>query len=329
MGDPKIATATTIFAGQFYMSDKVLSKLNSLGGCAWIDAKDAQDLANKIGGFPSVKIVVSEYVPVNDAVLDNAPSLKGVIAYGAGYNHIDLEAMKQKGVLVCNCKGQNAQAVAEMVFGLLLCLMRKIHKTDPWVRRGEWAKADRCLPEWITGRELWKKSMGIIGLGQIGTRVAKIAKAFDMTLLGYSPSVDNEVYRKLGVKAVSVAELMSQSDVVTLHVPLTSDTKKMINADALSNVKPGMIFVNTSRGEIVDEQALVDALQAGQIGGAALDVFAAEPLPLNHLFTRMDNVLLSPHIGALSHEAGARLSETVLTQTCAILEGNLPENLIT
>lgn len=328
MADSKITTATTILSGRFYMSEKALAELNTLGGYAWIDAKDAQDLANKIGGSTSVKVIVSEYVPVNDVVLDHAPALKGVIAYGAGYDHIDVKAMNQKGVLVCNCQGKNAQAVAELVFGLVLCLLRKIHKADFWVRDGAWVKAGRDLPDWITGEELSKKTLGIVGLGQIGARVAKIAKGFDMNLLGYNPSVDIEVYNQLGVEAVSLSELLSRSDVATLHVPLTPYTENMFDSDILTKVKPGMILVNTSRGEIINEQALINALHTGRIGGAALDVFAAEPLPPDHILTKMENVLLSPHIGALSREAGDRLSGSVIRQARAILKGKLPENLI-
>lgn len=328
MNDLKITNATTIFAGRFYMSEKALTELRSLGNYAWIDAKGAQDLAEKLGGSSSVNIIVSEYVPVNNVVLEQAPGLKGVIAYGAGYNHLDIEAMKQKGVLVCNCQGQNAQAVAELVFGLLLCLLRNIHTADPWLRRGDWLKAGRDLPEWIVGRELWGKTLGIVGLGQIGARVANIARGFEMTLLGYDPVVESDVYQQFEMEAVTVSELLSRSDVVTFHVPLTRNTEKMIDAAVLANVKPGMILVNTSRGEIIDEQALIDALQTGVIRGAALDVFATEPLPPQHCFTKMENVLLTPHIGALSHEAGKRLSESVVRQTRDILAGRFPENLL-
>jgi len=326
MSDQRILNVPVVFADRFYMSQKALNEIADLGG--YIVAADCGDLAEKIGDAPSVKVIVSEYVPLNDAVLKRAPALKGVIAYGAGYDHIDVEAMKRKGVMVCNCRGQNSQAVAELTFGLLLCLLRKIHQTDPWVRAGEWAKAGRALPEWTSGRELWRKTLGVIGLGQIGARVVKIAKGFDMRVIGYDPFMNPDHYGRLGVEPVALAELISLSDVVTSHLPLTPDTERLIDSRMLASAKPGMILVNTSRGGVVDEEALINALQTGRIGGAALDVFAVEPLPSGHPLTAMDNVVLTPHAGAMTQEAGDRLSDAVARQAKDILEGRLPESLI-
>ena len=160
-----------VLADRFYLSDRSLEEIASLGGYEMAGAADAADLAGKIGGSPAVKVIVSEYIRVNDLVLDRAPGLKGVIAYGAGYDHIDVEAMKRRKVQVCNCRGENAQAVAELTFGLLLGLMRSVHQADRGVREGEWTKAGRALPEWASGLELWRKTMGIVGLGQIGSVV--------------------------------------------------------------------------------------------------------------------------------------------------------------
>ena len=327
MSDQRILNVPVVFADRFYMSQKALNEIAPLGGYTVAGAVDSGDLAEKIGSS-AVKVIVSEYVPLNDAVLKQAPALKGVIAYGAGYDHIDVEAMKRKGVMVCNCRGQNSQAVAELTFGLLLCLLRKIHQTDPWVREGKWAKAGRALPEWTSGRELWRKTLGVIGLGQIGARVAGIAKGFDMRVIGYDPFMNPDHYGRLGVEPVALAELISRSDVVTSHLPLTPDTERLIDSRMLASAKPGMILVNTSRGKVVDEEALINALQAGRIGGAALDVFAVEPLPSGHPLTAMDNVVLSPHMGAMTQEAGDRLSDAVARQARDILEGRLPEYLI-
>jgi len=328
MSHQKILAVPVVFADRFHMSQKALNEIAHLGGYTMAGAIDSRDLAEKIGGSSAVRVIVSEYVPVNDEVLKRAPALKGVIAYGAGYDHIDAEAMKRKGVMVCNCRGQNAQAVAELTFGLLLCLMRRIHRTDPWVRAGEWTKAGRALPEWTSGRELWRKTLGVIGLGQIGTRVVRIAKGFDMQVIGYDPFMDPNHYGRLGVESVALAELISLSDVVTLHLPLTPDTERMIDSRMLAGAKPGMILVNTSRGKVVDEEALIDVLQTGRIGGAVLDVFSAEPLPSGNPLAAMDNVVLSPHMGAMTREAGDRLSDAVARQARDILEGRLPEYLI-
>jgi len=322
-------SAPVVLADRFYMSEKALAGISSLGGYAWAGAKDGLDLAEKIGGSSAVKVIVSEYVPVNLQVLGRAPGLKGVIAYGAGYDHIDASALSQRGIKVCNCRGENAQAVAELAFGLLLSLLRRIHKADPWVRQGDWVKAGRALPEWTSGQELWRKTLGVIGLGQIGARVIKIAKGFDMKIIGYDPLINPELYGRLGVEPAPLAELLSRADVITLHTPLTSATEKLLDRRAFAAAKPGMVLVNTSRGKVIEERALIEALQTGRIKGAALDVFATEPLPPGHPLTKLENVVLSPHMGALSQEAGDRLSDSVARQVRDILEGRPPECLIT
>jgi phosphoglycerate dehydrogenase-like enzyme len=321
-------TAPVVLADRFYMSERALAEISSLGGYAWAEAKDGVDLADKIGGSSAVKVIVSEYIPVNLQVLGRAPGLKGVIAYGAGYDHIDASALSQRGIKVCNCRGENAQAVAELAFGLLLSLLRRVHRADPWVRSGEWVKAGRALPEWISGQELWRKTLGVIGLGQIGARVIKIAKGFDMKIIGYDPFINPALYKQMGVEPAPLAELLSRADVVTLHIPLTSATEKLLDSRAFAAVKPGMVLVNTSRGKVIEERALIEALQTGRIQGAALDVFATEPLPPGHPLTKLENVVLSPHMGALSQEAGDRLSDSVARQARDILEGRPPECLI-
>jgi len=321
-------SAPVVLADRFYMSEKALAEISSLGGYAWAEAKDGVDLADKIGGSSAVKVIVSEYVPVNLQVLGRAPGLKGVIAYGAGYDHIDATALSQSGIKVCNCRGENAQAVAELAFGLLLSLLRRIHRADPWVRTGEWVKAGRALPEWTSGQELWRKTLGVIGLGQIGARMIKIAKGFDMKIIGYDPFINPSLYNQMGVEPTPLAELLSRADVITLHIPHTSATEKLLDSRAFAAVKPGMVLVNTSRGKVIEERALIEALQTGRIKGAALDVFATEPLPFGHPLTKLENVVLSPHMGALSQEAGDRLSDSVARQVRDILEGRPPECLI-
>jgi D-3-phosphoglycerate dehydrogenase len=317
-----------VLADHFYMSGKALNALSSLGGYAWAEAQDESDLAEKIGGSSLVKVIVSEYVPVNLRVLSRAPGLMGVIAYGAGYDHIDANALSGRGIKVCNCRGENAQAVAELAFGLLLSLLRQIHRADPWVRAGEWVKAGRAFPEWASGQELWRKTLGIIGLGQIGLRVARIAKGFEMKIVAYDPFIDPKLYVQMGVEFVSLTELLSRADAVTLHVPLTSATEKILDSRAFAGAKRGMVLVNTCRGKVIEEGALIEALRTGRVKGAALDVFAEEPLPSGHPLTQLENVILSPHMGALSQEAGDRLSDAVARQARDILEGRPPECLI-
>ena len=329
MADPKGFSVPVVFADRFYMSEKSLEKISSLGGYRMVEAVDARDLAEKMGGTPAVKVLISEYIPVNDLVLDRAPGLKGVISYGAGYDHIDVLAMGRRGVQVCNCRGENAQAVAELAFGLLLSLMRRINRADSWVRAGEWVKVGRALPEWVSGMELWGKTLGIIGLGQIGSRVIKIASGFGMKIICYDPFINSSLYAKWSVDPATFDEVLSRADVLTLHLPLNPKTENLIDARAFAAMKPKMILVNTARGRVIEERALLDALKTGRVKAAALDVFSIEPLPAGHPLTRMENVILSPHMGAMTVEAGERLSDSVARQVRDILEGRPPECLIT
>jgi D-3-phosphoglycerate dehydrogenase len=324
MADRACLSVPVVFADRFFMSESSLAEISSLGGYVRVEAKDHLDLAAKIGGSPSVRVIVSEYVPVKANVLEQAPGLKGVIAYGAGYDHIDVGTLRRHGVQVCNCRGENAQAVAELTFGLLLCLIRKIHQSDRWIRQGEWKKAGRVLPEWISGQELRGKTLGIIGMGEIGSRVSDLARGFGMKIMGYDPFVKPQFHGN----SFPLEEILARADILTLHVPLTPVTEKMVDNPFLTAMKPGTFLVNTSRGGVIDEQALLEALKDGRIKGAALDVFAAEPISGEHPFARLENVLLSPHSGAMTEEAGERLSDSVARQVRDILGGRTPECLI-
>jgi phosphoglycerate dehydrogenase-like enzyme len=319
----KLSTAV-VFADGFFMSEDSLAEISSLGGYAWAGAKDHRDLAQKIGGSGAVRFIVSEYIWLNEEVFVQAPGLKGVIAYGAGYDHIDLQKAAERGIVVCNCRGENAQAVAELAFGLLMSLMRKVRRADTYVRQGKWRRAESAsLPGWATGGELWQKTLGIIGLGQIGRRMARMARGFDMKILAHDPFAGGEEYSWVEMTPLDV--LLAKSDVVTLHIPLTPATEKLINAQTLSKMKPTALLVNTSRGRVIDEPALLKALRDRRIAGAALDVFSAEPLPTGHPLAKMENVVLSPHMGAMTHEAGERLSAVVTRQVRDILSGRKPE----
>jgi D-3-phosphoglycerate dehydrogenase len=186
----------------------------------------------------------------------------------------------------------------------------------------------RILPQWTIGEELQGKTLGIIGLGQIGSRVARIAKGFDMKIMAYDPFAQplKDIFYK--IETPPLEELLSSADIITLHVPLTSATKRMINARALAMMKPRALIINTSRGWVIDEPILVEALKQNRIAGAALDVCSEEPLSGDHPLCMLENVVLSPHMGALTQEAGERLSAAVARQVRDILEGRKPECLI-
>ena len=240
--------------------------------------------------------VVRSATKVTRRLLEAAPRLKWVGRAGAGLDTIDVAAAKERGVDVMNVPGANSIAVAELVFGLLLSLFRKLPEADASLRRGEWLKSK------LMGRELRGKTLGIVGMGKIGREVARRALAFEMRCIGYDPLVAADAVRAAGAEPVTLEALLAQSDVVTLHLPVTPETKKMFDAARIASMKKGSVLVNAARGDLVDEAALVSALQSGQLAGAALDVFAAEPpgaIPL----LALPNVVASPHIGASTREA--------------------------
>lgn len=229
--------------------------------------------------------VIPEHVLVDDAFLAQAPRLR-FVQVGAGYDNVDLAACSRRGVQVCNAAGFNADAVAEHVMALLLCHYKNICPLNQFMHTGGSAP----LLDYHGG-ELSERTLGLVGLGHIGRAVAARAQAFGLRLLGWS-------YRPIqvpGVTPVSLPQLFAESDIVSLHVPLTDDTRHLIDAAALAQMKPTSLLINTARGGLVEEQALVHALQHGTLGGACLDVFADEPLPAESPLRALDNVILTPH----------------------------------
>lgn len=229
--------------------------------------------------------VIPEHVLVDDAFLAQAPRLR-FVQVGAGYDNVDLAACSRRGVQVCNAAGLNADAVAEHVMALLLCHYKNICSLNQFMHTG----CSAPLPDYHGG-ELSGRTLGLVGLGHIGRAVAVRAQAFGLRVLGWS-------YRPIqvpGVTPVSLPQLFAESDIVSLHVPLTDDTRQLIDAAALAQMKPTSLLINTARGGLVEEQALVHALQHGTLGGACLDVFADEPLPAESPLRALDNVILTPH----------------------------------
>lgn len=232
----------------------------------------------------AAEVVIPEHIPVDDAFLAQAPRLR-LVQTGAGYDNVDLEACTRRGVQVCNAAGVNAGAVAEHVLAFLLAYYKDLCLLNAAMHAGE-----TVVPPY-TGGELAGRTIGLIGLGRIGREVAARCQAFGMRVIAWS-------YRPIevpGVTLVDLPALYRESDIVSLHVPLKPETRAMIDAAALAQMKPGALLVNTARGGLVDEAALVDALTCGQIGGACLDVFAEEPLAAESPLRRMANVILTPH----------------------------------
>ena len=259
-------------------------------------------------------IIVRSKPKVTRRVIEAAPKLRVIGRAGVGLDNIDLDAAKERGIKVVNSPAASSRSVAELVFGLLFAVARKIAFADRKMREGVWAKK-QCM-----GIELEGKTMGVIGFGRIGYNVAKIANAFGMRVLLYDPYPNEERAREVGGTFASLEDLLKESDVVTLHVPLVDATYHLINEERLKLMKPTAILINAARGAVVDNNALVKALQEGWIAGAGLDVYEEEPLPKDHPLTRLDNVVLTPHIGASTEEAQMRAGVQVAEQIVEILK---------
>lgn len=247
--------------------------------------------------------VVRGATKVTRRLLEAAPQLRWVARAGAGLDNIDTAAASERGIGVLNVPGANAVAVAELVFGLLLALFRKIPEADASVRRGAFDK--------VQGRELRGKTLAIVGLGKIGGAVARRARAFDMECIGFDPMVSSGDARAMGVEAVTFEDLFPRADILTLHAPMLPQTKGMVGAAQIARMPRGAVLVNAARGGLVDESALVEALRSGALSGAALDVFAEEP-PKGSPLLSMPNVVLTPHIGAATVEAQEAVGEEIV-----------------
>ena len=243
-----------------------------------------------------------------------------------GFDHIDVEAATKRGVYVTHTPGVLTDAVAEFTVGLLLAITRRILEADQIIRKGEWNKP--WNPFFLTGPELKGKTLGIVGFGRIGRAVAKKVKGFEMNLIYYDVYRNEQAEKELGVKYVDLETLLKESDFVSLHVPLTKDTYHMIGEKELKMMKPTAYLINTARGAVVDTEALVKALKEKWIAGAALDVFEQEPLPPGHPLTKLDNVILAPHIASATNEARARMAELAAKNLVAVLRGEMPPALV-
>lgn len=241
------------------------------------------------------EVVVISNIPLRKRFFDNCPRLKMLSVAFTGVDHIDMEECRKRGITVCNAAGYSTQAVAELAIGMMIAVYRKIVGGDAITRICESRQN-------ILGCELYGKTVGIIGLGAIGTRVAQLANAFGCKVLGYNRSPKNLD----NVTQADKNTLLSESDIITVHIPLTPETKGFIGADEFSVVQPHAILINTARGPIVDQNALYNALKKGKIAGAALDVYDQEPpLPANFELFNAPNLLMLPHMGYATHEAFA------------------------
>ena len=262
-------------------------------------------------------LVVRNRTQVNEELFAAAPNLKVVGRAGVGLDNIDIEAANRHGVVVSAALGINAVAVGELTLGLTLALLRKVTELDTSTRNGEWNRK--------AGVEISGKTWGMLGFGATARALAKLLKGFGVTILAYDPfaKIDETFARETNTSLVALDDVISKSDIISLHMPATPDTTKIINSTRLAMMKPHAVLVNVGRGELIDEMALEEALKTGQIAGAALDVRESEP-PKDARFADLDNVILTPHIAGITKESQAKINEVLVSEVKSALTGGAP-----
>jgi D-3-phosphoglycerate dehydrogenase len=269
-----------------------------------------EELARRIGPFHG--LVVRSASRVTAAVIEAAPALRVIGRAGAGLDNVDIDAAGRRGIVCMNVPDGNTIAAAEHTMALLLAVARKIPQAHAHLRGGKWER------EPFLGVEVYGKTLGIVGLGRIGTEVARRAQGFQMSVVAYDPYLDTGVAERLGVERVDLDALLRRSDFISVHVPLTKETRGLIGAAELARTKPGVRIVNCARGGVVDEPALAAAIQTGRVAGAGLDVFDREP-PWGSPLVDLDAVVVTPHLGASTVEAQTRVAVAIARQVADLL----------
>ncbi len=294
--------------------------LQTLREHAEVDVKlksKPEDLQAMIGEYDAV--IVRSATQITADIIKHGDKLKVIGRAGVGIDNIDVEAATSKGIVVVNAPTGNTVSAAEHAFGLMLALARHIPQANSLLKSGVWQKSK------LTGTELRGKTLGIVGLGNVGSEVAKRALAFEMRVIVYDPYVSTNYVRSLNVTLVSsLDQLLEQSDFITLHIPRTATTASMIDAEALSKAKPGLRIINCARGGLIDEEALAKAVEEGKVAGAAFDVFATEPLTESPLF-KNDQIIVTPHLGASTIEAQVNVAVDIAKQVLTVLRGEFSQ----
>lgn len=257
-------------------------------------------------------LVVRSKPKVTERIIDNAPSLLVVARPGVGTDNIDKKACEKRGIKVINTPEASASSVAELTIGLAISLLRQVYTTCAYLKQGNWVKGK------YTGRTVEGKTWGVIGFGGIGRRVAEIVRVFRAEVIAYDPYVPEEEFTQREVKrAGKLEDLLTQSDIVSLHVVLNEETENLLSREALTTMKKGAYLINTSRGGVIDQEALYQVLSEGHLAGAALDVYQVEP-PADQNFLCLENLICTPHIGGSTYEAFANATEILVRKLKAI-----------
>jgi len=271
-----------------------------------------EDLLKVIGDYDA--IIIRGRTKLTPEVFTAAKKLKVAGRAGVGVDNINLPAAKEHGITVVNSPLATTISVAELTLGLMLSLIREIPRADAGMKQTNWLKKE------LKGTELYQKTLGVIGFGRIGVATAERAKAFGMKIIAYDPLIKPEEIKKRGGEPVTLDELLAKSDFITMHLPLTLDSKNLLNKAAFDKMKPGVRIICAARGGVIEEAALLEALKSGKVAGAALDVFATEP-PGKSELAEHSKVVCTPHIGAETVEAQARAALDISSEVVAALEG--------
>ncbi len=281
-----------------------------------VQGRDRSRLAEEAQGCAGILVRVAE---ITAEIMDAVPTLRVVAKHGVGVDNIDVAAATSRGILVVNAPTANSNAVAEHTVTLILAACKRLTVLDQAVRQGAFSKRNQ-----YTLTELRGKTVGLVGLGRIARLVARKLSGFDVELIGSDPFVSREAAAEAGVELVTAEDLFQRADVVSLHAPLTAETHKMVGPRLLGLMKPSALLVNASRGPIVDEEALIQALREGRLGGAALDVFDPEPPREDNPLFGMDNVVVSPHNAALTGQALTAMAMDSAGGILDFLTGGIP-----
>lgn len=284
----------------------------------------AEELLENATGVDALLSLLTD--KINGDVIDAiGPQLKVVANYAVGFDNINIEESTNRGVVIANTPSNEVnESVAEHTWSLILALANRIVEADEAIRRGAYKGWE---PDLFLGTNLTGKTLGIVGMGRIGAMVARRAKGWEMDVYYNKRRKDEKLEQELGVKYLELDELLTKSDFITLHVPLTEETRHMINKDSLAKFKKGSFLINTARGSVVDEGDLVEALRSGHIAGAALDVFDNEP-NINPELINMENVILTPHIASATRESRDKMGEQVVQAILDVLSGKKPDNIV-
>jgi D-3-phosphoglycerate dehydrogenase len=279
-------------------------------------------LAEKVADADALIPLLSD--PIDAELMDAAPHLKVIANYAVGYDNIEVDEATKRGIVVTNTPDVLTDATAELAWALLFAAARRIGEAERFTRAGRFTGWGPML---LLGQGIRGKTLGVVGAGRIGTRFALGSRGFEMKVFYYDQERNETMEQELGAKKVDISYLMHEADFVSIHLPLTQETKHLIDAHQLFRMKPTAVLINTSRGPIVDEAALVAALRAGKLAAAGLDVYEAEP-ELSAEFFEMENVVLAPHIGSATHQARSAMAELCAYAALKVFAGEMPPNIV-